>query len=153
MKKIRLVMSIALLATVIFLCHQIITLSLVNQADQQDYAEINDIKYGLFSINQWKIKLSAIIHEEIAKFDVSGDDKKQLKPMVEKQIDKLIDNVYEKITAANQKSFKGKVKQAYGDLTEDDLKHEEGKDDELLGKLQQKTGKGREELVKWIKSL
>ena len=39
------------------------------------------------------------------------------------------------------------------DLTEDDLKHEEGKDDELLGKLQQKTGKGREELVKWINSL
>lgn len=113
MKKVRLVISIALLATVIFLCQQIITLSLVNQADQQDYAEINDIKYGLFSINQWKIKLSAIIHEEIAKFDVSGDDKKQLKPMVEKQIDKLIDNVYEKITAANQKSFKGKVKQAF----------------------------------------
>ena len=49
--------------------------------------------------------------------------------------------------------IKGKVKQAYGDLTEDDLKHEEGKDDELLGRLQQKTGKGREELVKWIKSL
>ncbi|SFH38832.1 CsbD family protein [Pedobacter insulae] len=48
---------------------------------------------------------------------------------------------------------KGKVKQAYGDLTDDDLKYEEGKDDELLGKLQQKTGKGREELVNWINSL
>ncbi|MES2418495.1 MAG: CsbD family protein [Bacteroidota bacterium] len=49
--------------------------------------------------------------------------------------------------------IKGKVKQAYADLTEDDLRHEEGKDEELLGKLQQKTGKGRDELVKWIKSL
>lgn len=49
--------------------------------------------------------------------------------------------------------IKGKVKQAYGDLTDDDLKYEEGKDDELLGKLQQKTGKGRDELVDWIKSL
>ena len=49
--------------------------------------------------------------------------------------------------------LKGKIKQAYGDLTEDDLTHEEGKDDELLGKLQQKTGKGRDELVKWINSL
>lgn len=49
--------------------------------------------------------------------------------------------------------LKGKVKQAYGDLTEDDLTHEEGKDDELLGKLQQKTGKGRDELVKWLNSL
>jgi uncharacterized protein YjbJ (UPF0337 family) len=49
--------------------------------------------------------------------------------------------------------LKGKIKQAYGDLTDDDLTHEEGKDDETLGKLQQKTGKTREELVKWINSL
>lgn len=49
--------------------------------------------------------------------------------------------------------MKGKIKQAYADLTDDDLKHEEGKDDELLGRLQQKTGKGRDELVSWIKSL
>lgn len=49
--------------------------------------------------------------------------------------------------------IKGKVKQAYGDLTDDDLTYVEGKDDELLGKLQQKTGKGRDELVKWINSL
>lgn len=48
---------------------------------------------------------------------------------------------------------KGKVKQAYASLTDDDLKYEEGQDDELLGKLQQKTGKGRTELVSWINSL
>ncbi len=49
--------------------------------------------------------------------------------------------------------LKGKIKQAYGDLTDDDLTREEGKDDEMLGKLQQKTGKSRDELVKWINSL
>ena len=49
--------------------------------------------------------------------------------------------------------LKGKIKQAYGDLTDDDLVHEEGNDDELLGKLQQKTGKTRDDLVKWINSL
>lgn len=53
----------------------------------------------------------------------------------------------------NWNVLKGKVKQAYGDLTDDDLKYEEGKDDELLGRLQQKTGKGKDELVKWLKSL
>lgn len=48
---------------------------------------------------------------------------------------------------------KGKIKQAYGDLTDDDLTYQEGQDDEFLGKLQTKTGKKREELVKWINSL
>ncbi len=49
--------------------------------------------------------------------------------------------------------IKGKVKQTYADLTDDDLKYEEGQDDELFGRLQQKTGKSRDELVTWIKSL
>lgn len=53
----------------------------------------------------------------------------------------------------NWNKLKGKVKQAYGDLTDDDLKYEEGKDDELLGRLQQKTGKTKDDLVKWLKSL
>ncbi|WP_276479612.1 CsbD family protein [Paraflavitalea pollutisoli] len=49
--------------------------------------------------------------------------------------------------------LKGKVKQAYADLTDDDLKYEEGKDDELLGRLQEKTGKTKDDLVKWLKDL
>jgi uncharacterized protein YjbJ (UPF0337 family) len=48
---------------------------------------------------------------------------------------------------------KGKLKQKYGQLTDDDLKFAEGKDDELLGRLQQKLGKTKEELRKEIESL
>jgi len=53
----------------------------------------------------------------------------------------------------NWNKLKGKVKQSYADLTDDDLTYEEGKDDELLGRLQEKTGKTRDELVRWLKSL
>jgi uncharacterized protein YjbJ (UPF0337 family) len=49
--------------------------------------------------------------------------------------------------------MKGKVKQAYGDLTDDDLRYEDGKDDELLGRLQTKTGKTRDDLIGWLRSL
>jgi uncharacterized protein YjbJ (UPF0337 family) len=45
---------------------------------------------------------------------------------------------------------KGKLKQKYGQLTDDDLRFAEGKDDELLGRLQQKLGKTKEELQKAI---
>jgi len=48
---------------------------------------------------------------------------------------------------------KGKIKQAYGDLTDDDLKYEEGKDDEFVGRLQTKMGKTKDEVIKWIESL
>ncbi len=49
--------------------------------------------------------------------------------------------------------LKGKVKQAHASLTDDDLKYEEGKDDELLGRLQQTLGKTKDDVVQWLKSL
>ncbi|MEO6914667.1 MAG: CsbD family protein [Chitinophagaceae bacterium] len=49
--------------------------------------------------------------------------------------------------------IKGKAKQAYGDLTDDDLKYEEGQDDELLGRIQKKLGKTKEEVKAWIEGL
>ncbi|MBA2498962.1 MAG: CsbD family protein [Chitinophagaceae bacterium] len=48
---------------------------------------------------------------------------------------------------------KGKVKQQYADLTDDDLRYEDGKEDELLGRLQQKTGKTKDEVKRWIDDL
>ncbi len=53
----------------------------------------------------------------------------------------------------NWNELKGKAKQQYADLTDDDLMYEEGKEDELVGRLQQKLGKTRDEVVDWIKSL
>lgn len=48
---------------------------------------------------------------------------------------------------------KGKIKKAYADLSDNDLKREEGKDDELVGRLQQKLGKTKEDVIKWIQDI
>lgn len=48
------------------------------------------------------------------------------------------------------KIAKGKLKQQYGNLTDDDLTYTEGKSDELLGRLQEKTGEAKEKLKKMI---
>ena len=41
---------------------------------------------------------------------------------------------------------KGRLKQKYGQLTDDDLTFAEGKEDELLGRLQKRLGKTKDEL-------
>ena len=46
----------------------------------------------------------------------------------------------------NWNEQKGKLKQQYANLTDDDLMFAEGKKDEMLGKLQIKLGKTKEEL-------
>jgi len=48
---------------------------------------------------------------------------------------------------------KGKIKQAYGELTDDDLIYVESQHDELLGRFQKKLGKTKEEVRRFIESL
>ncbi len=48
---------------------------------------------------------------------------------------------------------KGKLKQKFSTLTDNDLMFAEGKKDEMMGKLQIKLGKTKEELAKIISSL
>jgi uncharacterized protein YjbJ (UPF0337 family) len=48
---------------------------------------------------------------------------------------------------------KGKLKQKYAQLSDDDLTFAEGKEDELLGRLQQRLGKSKEDLRREIESL
>lgn len=44
------------------------------------------------------------------------------------------------------KQIKGDFKQKYGKVTDDDATYSEGKFDEMMGRLQEKTGKTKEEL-------
>jgi len=50
----------------------------------------------------------------------------------------------------NWNEIKGKLKQKYGTLTDDDLVFAEGKEDELYGRLQKRLGKTKDELRKEI---
>jgi uncharacterized protein YjbJ (UPF0337 family) len=53
----------------------------------------------------------------------------------------------------NWNEVKGKLKQKYGQLTDQDLTFAEGKEDELLGRLQQRLGRTKEELRREIEEL
>jgi uncharacterized protein YjbJ (UPF0337 family) len=49
--------------------------------------------------------------------------------------------------------LKSKLKQQYGNLPDDDLVFSEGKEDELLGRLQKKVGKSKEEVRQTIEKM
>jgi uncharacterized protein YjbJ (UPF0337 family) len=57
----------------------------------------------------------------------------------------------------NWKQFKGKAKQKWGQLTDDDLDRLAGKRDELIGKIQERKGiardKAEKEVNEWASSL
>ena len=49
--------------------------------------------------------------------------------------------------------MKGKLKQKYGELTDNNLAFEEGKEDELYGRLQKRLGKTKDEVRKELERL
>jgi uncharacterized protein YjbJ (UPF0337 family) len=53
----------------------------------------------------------------------------------------------------NWNEIKGKLKQKYGELTDDDLTFAKGKEDEMYGRLQKKLGKTKDEIKKEIADL
>nr|WP_245575799.1 CsbD family protein [Hymenobacter norwichensis] len=53
----------------------------------------------------------------------------------------------------NWDDAKGKLKQQYAQLTDEDLEYAEGKSDELVGRLQKKLGKAKNEVVKLLNDL
>lgn len=57
------------------------------------------------------------------------------------------------IFKGNWNELKGKLKQRYSNLTDDDLLFEEGKEDEFIGRLQRKLGKTNEEIRSMLRDL
>jgi uncharacterized protein YjbJ (UPF0337 family) len=53
----------------------------------------------------------------------------------------------------NWNLIKGNLKQKWADLTDDELLYEEGKEEELLGRIQKKTGETKDSLNKFIESM
>lgn len=112
MKHLNFILSmIAVIASVI-LCQQIISNSLANQRNKNDYAELNHVKYGLLSIEEWNRQITAILTEEVNKMYLSRANERKLKKHVESLLNTLIDQVDKQIKESNSDTAGGRVKQS-----------------------------------------
>lgn len=118
MRRLAYVIPVFIFLVIVALGPIIINNSVDNQQNKLELAEINHIKYGLFSINVWKDKLSDIVFSEINKLDLKGTAQ-QMKKTVEAQLRALIDKVHAQIKESNGDSFKGKIKNAFIDAVVD----------------------------------
>lgn len=62
-------------------------------------------------------------------------------------------NANKEILKGNWDIIKGKLKQEYGNLTDDDLTYVEGREDELIGRIEEKTGKAKNEIISFINNI
>src|SRR3989339_334599 len=113
MKQLNLFLSLAIVLVSVFLCCQVISNSISIQQNNNDYADLNHIRYGLLSVEEWKRQISVILYGEINKLDLSKKNERNLKRHIEVMLNNLIDNVDKKIREGNSGTAEGWIKQAF----------------------------------------
>ncbi len=113
MKPLKLLLSLISIIASVILCYQIISNSISNQENKNDYAELNHVKYGLFSVEEWKRQIAVILAEEINKLYLSTTNERDLRKHIEVLLNTLIDKVDKKIREGNLGSAEGWVKQSF----------------------------------------
>jgi len=63
------------------------------------------------------------------------------------------ENAAELRARSNWTELKGKMRQGYGNLTDDDMEYAEGKQEEWFGRIGDKIGKTAQDAKAWIQSL
>lgn len=75
---------------------------------RKDYSELNNIKYGLLSVDSWKTHIFEIVDMQIQQFDFSPQQEDTLKKALNKVLGALVTKA-EKMVNKKQTTFKGKV--------------------------------------------
>ncbi len=76
-----------------FLTVQIYQQSRINQTFKIDYAELNNVKYGLLNAHEWKRKVSNIIALKIEEFDITEGNRGAIRQHIQRAMYRLIDEV------------------------------------------------------------
>jgi uncharacterized protein YjbJ (UPF0337 family) len=110
---------------------------------------------GSATRENWKgvaSKYSGSLGEQFSKYtaDLNGT----FKSLVEKLEDMGITGAGSSLSIKGDwNTIKGKLKQEYAHLTDEDLEYADGKGDELVGRLQDKLGKGKSEITKMLNDM
>lgn len=108
--KVLLVVPLCLvLGAMSYFGHKVYTLSEQQKEIKEDYATINNITFGLFSVNQWKDKVAVIINKQIQGFNFTSGQQKELQKEVEQIMNALITKAIALVNKP-QKTLIGKLK-------------------------------------------
>jgi hypothetical protein len=63
-----------------------------------DLAELQHVRYGILSADQWRAIIGPILNAQVDKLDLAGQSK-NLRPMVEHSLNSLLDNIKQQMSA------------------------------------------------------
>lgn len=116
MKRFLFVISIIIVIISAILCQQVISNSISNQKNRNDYAELNSVKYGILNLEMWKQHIVRILISEINSFDLSVKNEQDLKNKIRDMLTTLVAKLETNIREQNSGSTWGRVKLSLIDI-------------------------------------
>ena len=117
MKSFRPFVFVLSLFGILFCGYNIYTLEQQRRIVKEDLVELSKIKYGLFSVDEWKQILSRIISKKIEELNFSPDQRKEIKSKVSAFLTKTITEMEERFYEEKSKSLEGWFKIGVAGLT------------------------------------
>lgn len=98
-----------LLACEAYFGYRLHTLSEEQEHLKKDYAELNNINLGLFSLDQWHDKVESIIKHQVRDLKINPKQKREIQREIEQVILALINKAETMVTEPEKKSVRGKL--------------------------------------------
>ena len=104
-----LIAGLSLLLAVVAWCgYRVHRLSAERKAIKQDYSIVNNISFGILSVNRWRDLMVNAVEQRIENFNLTRDEQDSLRREIEHILNSLIDKA-DSMISAPQKSLKGKL--------------------------------------------
>ncbi len=100
---LRLAASVILLLPAIWFSWKTIDGLAARRAIRTDLAEITHARYGILSADQWRAIIGPMLNAQVDKLDLKGQSK-SLRPMVQRSLYTLLDNIKTQMTSPNAKA-------------------------------------------------
>lgn len=99
--------AVILLAIAAFLSLKLYEVENQKRVAKEDLIELSKVKYGLFSVDEWKEILSRIISKKIEELNLQGSDRQKMKKEISAFLYKEIDEFEDRFYKEKKKTLKG----------------------------------------------
>ncbi|MGB6037477.1 MAG: paraquat-inducible protein A [Cryomorphaceae bacterium] len=117
MKVILKLLLAAILLTQGYLAFEIFSLNREAREHSQDLIELSKVKYGLFTVDVWKEKISAIVSDKIDQFEITDENRAEMRVTIRTFLYEQVDRFERNYKARNKESLGGLLRSAVAGLT------------------------------------
>jgi hypothetical protein len=117
MKKIKLFILIILLGAIVFLSFKVYRTEQKKRMMKEDLIELSKIKYGLFSVDEWKEILASIITKKVGEFNFEGANRDKMRKEISAFLYKQIDQFEQRYREQNAGTLTGFFKNSIVSIT------------------------------------